>query len=259
MKLTEKLKKSDIVVGDDVKVAFVKTLKNQTGYPFNLTQNQVARMIYFFGSRRAAAKSTGGAQTTTREFTSLEKIFIHQAFEWFGFVVKTPEERKAAYKALTLRFRALMVFLKAHPAFITKDIKEALEMGGYKGVLKNIVMVVNENRQLVPRLIGSEKEERKDARPIAKLDTLLWDFQNIALDKLMMIVESIEPKDVKKANLGTKAKALRDIYAVVHMLKQGTKNPNMTFINFNVASSTATEKMSALTAYVAKNRETANT
>lgn len=256
---TKELEHNDIVIGDDIKVAFVKTLKSDTGYPFNLTENQVTRLIYFFGSRRISSKFSRGDMTATRDFTSMEKRFIEDAFNWFGYVVTNPDERKTAYKAVTLRFRNIMVFLKKRPAFITKGIKEALETGGYKGVLKNIVMVVDEHRRLVPRIIGNEKEEKNDVRPVARLDTMLWDFQNIALDKLMLIIESIEPTDIKKANLGTKAKALRDIYAVVHMLKQGTKNPNMTFINFNVGNSTPTQKLSALTSYVAKNRETSNT
>lgn len=225
---------------------------SDTGYPFNLKEEEVVKLIYFFGSRKASHKALASS-SKTHEFTTAEKKMLEKIFTWFGFVAMTPAERKAAYRAVISRFKSLCGFLRSHPAFITVSIKTALEEHGYLGILRNIVMVVSADGKIQPRVV--DDGQKKSTPPIGQLDSLMWEFQNVALDKLRMIVDSIEYKDVKKANLGMKSKALRDIYSVIHMVRLGNKNPNMTLVSVNVNTAEGKEKLAAYSTYVTKNRE----
>jgi hypothetical protein len=55
--------------------------------------------------------------------------------------------------------------------------------------------------------------------------------------------------------LGTKSKALRDIYAMIHMARQANKNPNLTLINLNVNTAAPKEKLITYSEYLTKNRQ----
>jgi hypothetical protein len=251
----EELKPTDIVTEN--KVAFVKTLKNQTGYPDNLTAEQICRMIYFFGARKLARKAVrvdGRFNTLSSKLLTSEKLAIGEIFKWYGY--KTPDERSfsAAYNAVTIKFKEILAFLKAHPAFITTEIYQALQTAGYTKAIQNVVLVIDENRKVVPRLVN--EKSKTEIAPLGKMETLLWEIQSTSLDKLMMILQNITIKDIQRANLGSKAKALRDIYAMVHMAKQTNKNPNLTLINLNVNTAEPKEKLGAYSDYLAKNRET---
>ncbi len=261
MNMITTLEKNDLIVENDgirASDTYKEKFVEATGYPFNLTENQVTRLIYFFASRRCSTRisKTGKKQvraTKVTEFTSMEKIFIDECFTWFNIVYKDKEQMAAAYRAVVAKYKKIIDFLRVRPAFITKGIHKALETGGYKAVLKNVIMVVDENRNVVPRLIGSE--EKENTIPLGKMESMLWQFQNVLTDKMMLILEAITPMDIKRANLGGKSKALRDLYSVMHMLKQGTKNPNMTLIGLNVNVAGPKEKLQAMTSYVIKNRE----
>ena len=245
------LKKEDLVIENPINEA--ASSGEDTGYPFNLTEDQVTKLIFFFAARRNASKAMSGAAAPTRDFTADESRMVKRIFGWFGFVAEQPIERMAAYKAVTNRFKTICDFLRNHPAYITVEIKKALEEGGYKRILSNIVMVVDKDGHVKPRVVTtSEKTVRP---PIGQLDALMWEFQNVALDKLRMIIDSIDYKDVKKSNLGMKSKALRDIYSVIHMVRLGNKNPNMTLVNINVNGSEPKDKLAAYSTYVSKNRE----
>ena len=248
--MAEELQTTDKVVENPLTV---RSHKNVTGYPFDLTPEEVMRLIYFFGSRKASAKAMNGPGGKLENFTANELSFLKECFGWFGFVAKTSDERRAAYRAVIIRFRTVLAFLRDHPAFLTKEIRDACEEHGYKRVLKNIVMVVDEHGQVKPRVVTDS--EKKHIIPIGKMDTMLWDFQNVALDKLKMIVDSITFADVKKSNLGAKSKAMRDIYSVIHMARQANKNPNMTLVNINVNADDTKQKMKSYTDYIARNRD----
>jgi hypothetical protein len=241
------LKKEDLVVENPVP----EGSHLDTGYPFKLTDLQVLKLIYFFSARRAASKALGNA-SAVRDFTTDENSLLKTFFQWFGFSASNDIEKRAAYRAVTFKFRAVYNFLKSHPAYITPGIKQALEEGGYQAALKNIVMVVGEDGKIQPRVVSHGTEKRLP--PIGQLDSLMWEFQNVALDKLRMIVDNITLKDVKKSNLGMKSKALRDMYAVIHMVRLGNKNPNLTLVNVNV-NAEPKDKLAAYGAYLQKNRE----
>lgn len=253
MELTEELKTDDRVVGEHQAIKS-KRGSVETGYPYDLTEDEVASLYYFFGARKANSKALGGASAATRDFTTDETRMLNKIMVWFGFVATNPRERKAAYRAVTIRFKAVSDFLRTHPAFITVPIRKALEECGYQRLLSNIVMVVSADGKIQPRVVGSD--QKKAITPIGQLDQLMWEFQNVALDKLRLIIDSIEPKDIKKSNLGMKSKALRDIYSVIHMVRLGNKNPNLTLVNVNVNSENK-DKLSAYGAYISKNREVA--
>lgn len=251
--MAKELEEKDIVVGNTLTIKRQKKKEDDEGYPFGLTHDQVVKLIYFYGSRRATKKMRGAA-TKKVAFSTGEKRFVDDAFEWFGFAPgENFTERNKAYMAMGFHFKEIQRWLKKHPAFITTDIHEALNECGFGNVLKNIVLVVDENRNIVPRVINPAS--RKDAIPLAQAETLMWEFQNIAMDKLMMIVRSIDPRDLKKATLGGKAKALRDIGALLHMQRSTNRNPNMALININVGASDSKEKLQSYNAYITKNRE----
>jgi len=239
------------------KVAFVKTLKEQTGYPHNLEPEQVVRLIYFFGARKLARKSIdvkGQSVVFADKFTASEKKALEHFFKWYGFA--TPDNRAfaAAYKALTARFKQLITFLRFHPAYITVEIYQALKTAGYEQSIKNIVLAIDKNRKIVPRL--AEGPSKNTVHPLGKMETMLWNIQAVSLEKIQMILNSISVKDIKKATLGNKAKSLRDIYSMLHMVKQGNKNPNMTLINLNVNTAEPKDKLRSYSNYINKNRET---
>lgn len=251
----EELKQSDIYLGDQ-KSVFVKTLKDTTGYPSNLTDNQVVRLIYFFGAKKLSRKSVntnamiGSHQTT---MLTTEKMAMEEIFKWYGFTA--PDERgfASAYKAVTMKFKQLLDFLRAHPAYITPEIYQALQTAGYSKTIQNIVLAIDENRKVVPRLVNESSKTM--VAPLGRMESMLWDLQSVSMDKLMLIINSITPKDIKAANLGSKSKALRDIYSMLHMVRMANKNPNTTLINLNVNTAEPREKLVSYSAYLSKNRE----
>lgn len=249
----KKLKETDLIV-EDPKI--VSGLKSDTGYIFNLTEEQVVKIIYFFGARKCAVKAIGtGSGSRLNTFTDIELKTLKMVLGWLGLLPadESEAELKKAYRALVVKFKNILDFLRARPAFITDEIYKALKQGGYERVLKNVIMVVDENRRVVPKVVDSTVKE--NIPPIGKADQLIWEIQNISLDKILTILQFITPKDIKKANLGVKSKALRDIFAMYHMSKINNKNPNLTLFNLNVYTSSQEEKLRSYQQYLTKNRE----
>jgi len=250
----DKVKPTDIITEN--KIAFVKKLNNQTGYPNDLTPEQIVRLIYFFGARKLARKSIRGDGVTKMLFdklSSIEREGIDKIFKWFGYTAPDKRSFASAYNAVTIKFKEVLTFLRTHPAYITTEIFQAIQTAGYSNAIKNIVLVIDENRKVVPRIINESSKSK--VAPLGKMETLLWEMQSMSMDKLMMILQNITIQDIKKANLGSKAKALRDIYAMLHMAKQGNKNPNMTLINLNVNTAEPKEKLVAYADYISRNKE----
>lgn len=238
---------------------FVKELRNITGYPFNLTEDQIVRIIYFFGSRRCSAKAA--ARTLDRskvkdkehKFALGEIEALKEFFHWFGYITDTNAKWFAAYKSFISRFKKTLDFLREHPAYVTKNIYQALETAGYKKILQSIILVADEHGQVQTRT--AEEGSGKQPIPLGKIESLIWDIQNITVDKIYALIQAITPKDMQKANLGSKSKAARDLMAMLHMIRQGSKNPNLTLTQINIGSSDSKEKLSAFHAYTQRNRE----
>jgi hypothetical protein len=251
----ETLLKSDKYFGDGTyEVRTVKESVSKTGYPFNLSESQVVRLIYFFGARKLAGRALTGGRPKVTEFNSTDLKALHVLFDWFGYgKPKEMDERRKSYQMCVINFKNMLVFLKTRPAFVTRYIYNALKICGYENALRNIIVVVDKSGKITTRLVA--EQHKKNIVPIAQADKLLWEIQNVSLDKMMMVLQSITYKDVLKANLGMKSKALRDIFSMYHMSKLNNKNPNMTLVNVNVNSADPQEKMNALSAYVIKNRE----
>ena len=182
----------------------------------------------------------------------MEKDFLKEAYGWFGFVAGNPAQFASSYRAVILRFKALLSFLKQRPAYITPDIHHALQTAGYKNVLRNVVMVMNEQGEMMPRLIASDS---KRPVPLGRLESDMLEFQNILSDKLLMIIQSITPADIAKANLGIKSKAARDLYSVVHLSRLQNKPMNPTLIGINISTSSVGEKLKGRYRYNIRNRE----
>jgi hypothetical protein len=262
-------------LGDQVKVG---SIKETTGYPFNLNEEQIVRIIYFMGSRRLSAKSAKYG-TSTQGFSSTEIVALRIFFDWFGLEISDPhylnksknlkknkkkdivkgtydnveEEFKKGYQLFLINFKKILGFLKVRPAFVTRDIYKALNIAGYGNITKKIIWVSDKTGNIKPRLVNEANQKNLPA--IAKMETLQYEIQATSLDKLAMILDSITPKDVRSANLGMKSKALRDIYSMYHMSRLNSKNPNLALININVNSSNSNEKLSVYSSYVNRNRE----
>lgn len=248
------IQEGDVYVTSDVAaMKEVKGAQSDTGYPFNLDEEKIVRLIYFFGARKLGAKAARKG-TETSKFTSTELLAIKQFFQWFGLVPGTvPREVSKAYQSVVIKFKTILGFLKIRPAFVTKDIYTALNTAGYQNITRNIIYVVNETGQITPRLLSNE--DQKTPIPLAQMDSMLWDMQNTTLDKMMLIVQSITPADIKKANLGMKSKAMRDLFAMYHMSKLNNKNPNLSLININVNATEQKNKLGIYQTYINKNRE----
>jgi hypothetical protein len=247
--------KTDIPLGEKPNRSV--SFENATEYPFGLTADQIVRFIYFFGARKCVMKS----QPTTGKnpgvvFGPVEAKVLDEIFGWFRIIQRDETEFRAAYRQVILKFKTVCEFLRKRPAFITTDIHMALKTAGYTNVLRNVVMVMNENREFVPRVVSSD--DKKNIIPLGKMEMQMWDFQNTLSDKMKLIIDSISLTDIKKANLGIKSKALRDLYSVMHMARLGTKNPNMSLVNVNVNVDGVKSKMQAVANYVIKNRENNN-
>lgn len=254
MENIEEIKPTDIYTQN--KVAFVKTLKNTTGYPDNLTPEQICRLIYFFGARKLDKKAAGVTalgKNFVDKFSEAEKLALKDYFKWFGYEVPDKRAFRASYNALTIKFKNILEFLRTHPAYITPEIYQAIKTGGYDRVISNVVLVIDENRKVVPRLVDSNF--KKDVIPLGQMETMMWQIQSTSLEKMKMILDNITIKDIKKANLGVKSKALRDIYAMIHMIRQANKNPNLTLINLNINASGTKEKLATYSEYLVKNKE----
>lgn len=251
----EPISKGDVIVGDPDTVRVIKTIKNTTGYPYNLCQDQIVRIIYFFGSRKLSTKALKSSNKSSN-FTSNELSALKIFMEWVGlneFDWKDTKELSKYYQMFIIKFKTILGFIKTHPAYVTKEIYSALKVAGYENVTRSIIFVVNDKRQLVPRLLSNS--EQKVAPPLVKMDALQWELQAISLDKMMMIIQSITPDDIRRANLGMKSKAFRDIHAAYHMSKLGNKNPNLALVNINVNTSEPAEKLKTYSQYITRNRE----
>lgn len=243
------VRSSDVYAGDNVQ--YRKSLKQDTGYPRNLTENQIVRLIYFFGARKMAAKSFGGK--VSKELSPLEKRAVDEFFKILGFTYKDKGDFLTAYKSLTQVFREVITFLRQRPAFLTKAIYDACKQCGYQSVVRNVVMVMDKHGNVVPRL--AIREDKQKLVPIGNVENLLWELQNVTLDKMMMIAQSIKMSDVQKANLGMKSKAFRDLFAAFHMARLQQKNPNLTLVSVNVNTADGNEKLRVFSSYIQKNRE----
>jgi len=242
------------------KETLVKSLHTQTPYPFNLTEEQVCRIIYFFGGRKLSMKGgsisaiKGGNRIPRSDrFTAVELLAMNDFFGWFSFSHDTKSELASAYMGLVARFKQTLDFLRRKPAYVTWNIYMALEAAGYKRILSQLITVVDESGKKQVRVIGAG--QKKDLVPLSKMDALLWDIQNLALDKMHMILLSIGPKDAARATLGNKSKAIRDIYSMIHLARQANRNPNMTLMQINIQGADPKEKLKAYGSYVTKNRE----
>jgi hypothetical protein len=247
------IEKTDIVIEDPV-IENNSNNSENTGYIFNLTEEQIVRIIHFFASRRNTAKALKtGSGSRLDNLTAGEMAALKEILSWFGIKPYRNSDLKKAYKTLVARFKMILEWLKVRPAFITTEIHKALEEGGYKRTLKNVVLVVDKDRKVVPKVVtGGGKNVMP---PIGKADQMLWEIQNMTLDKIMLILESIKPKDIKNAGLGVKSKALRDMFSMYHMSRLNNKNPNLTLVNFNVYQADKDEKLKVYQAYINRNKE----
>src|SRR6185436_10390202 len=241
-------RETDIIVENSTSLR--RSLKNATSYPFSLTEEQIVRLIYFFGGRRltveASKKARRGA-LATENFTNGELLCMKDFIPWFGL---QQNEFKASYLAITSHFKTIMDFLRSRPAFVTTAIYKALKTCGYESVSNQFVLVIDPEGNVRPRLLDQTTE--KKAVPLAKFETMLWDIQSISLDKIQLILQSISPNDIKKATLGNKSKAVRDLYSMLHMARLQQKNPNVALVNINLNSSDAPAKLGAFNQYIQK-------
>jgi hypothetical protein len=245
------MKASDLFTEGKVRV--LKGIKSATGYPFSLNEEQIQKMVYFFGARRLGAKARGSGGVKSANFTKAEQLALDDLFGYFGLTYSDDTERAKCYRMLIVKFKQVLDFLKVRPAFITKDLYEALKEAGYSNIIKSVVFVVDEHNQVVPRLVKSP--DQSQPIPIAKMEMLMWDIQNTTLDKLKLIVDSITLSDIKKANLGSKSKAMRDLFAMFHMSRLNNKNPNQTLIGISINASEPKDKLNIYGKYINRNRE----
>ncbi len=237
------------------KIRLINNIKNDTGYPDGLNSNQIVRLIYYFGSRKMAAKSRKHQEGVFKKgYAQWEKDCLEDFFSWYGITYENKEQFEAGVKMLSIKFRNLLLFLKKRPAFVTKDIYDALKNAGYNNIIKNVVFVIDKNRNVVPRL-AEDNRQGKETIPFGKMEATLWDIQNLALDKMLLIIQNITPKDIKKANLGMKSKALRDIYAMFHMSRLNQNNPNLSLVNLEIHTSAPEDKLKVYNTYISNNRE----
>lgn len=258
----DEVKNNDIIV--DAKDILVNSLKTETPYPFQLKEDQIVRLIYFFGARKLSNKQSnqyakklikvGEKLEGDERFTAIELFTLAEYYKWFRFSADTKAERKMAYKGVCVKFKVILDFLRKRPAYITLNIYNAMQVAGYMQVLKSVVVVVDREGKKTIRLVKANSDPRSVV-PVGKMESMMWDIQNIALDKMMMILTSISPNDVRKATLGNKAKAMRDIYSFLHMARQANKNPNMTLMQINVNSAEPTDKLKGFSNYITKNRD----
>ena len=241
------------------RVVRAQRLSEQTGYPGGLSADQVCSLVLFYVGRRALTQSKMIRPLGVLAFTREEVMAVRGFAKWWGFEV--PKEvmdkkgLKPVYMAICGKYKGIIDFLKTHPAYVTHPIYEALKAGNYKSVISNIVFVTDELGNTVPRIARAGAEGPRAITPVGQTEALLWEIQGVAMDKLMMVMRSITLKDIEKSTLGMKAKALRDIYSVVHMARIGVKSPNLTLVQMNVNRAEGKDKLKGFSGYVNKNRE----
>lgn len=225
-------------------------------YPFGLSEMQIVRIIYFYGSRRSVAKAAKKKLAPLSEMSRTELKILKEFCEWFGLDWQFNDDYWKAYKMLNMKFKAICSFLKHRPGYVTTQIYRAFKECGYVNVIQSIVWVLNENKQLVPKIAKvMDAHASSKMVPVARMEQTLWNIQNTSLDKMQMILESITLNDIKKANLGMKSKAFRDIFAAYHMARIQNKTPNQALINLEIHTAEPTEKLNVFAAYLNKNRE----
>lgn len=253
------LHKGDKVV-DPTKTVMTYDAK-ATDYPFGLDEAKVVKLISFFGARKAqkeyATKQKGAGRPSEKKEKGLynvyEKEFLTKAGEWFDIKVASEEDMRKLMVFIVPRFKVVLSFLRSRPAFVTSSIYKALDIGGYRSYLNSVVMVVDKKGEMRPRVLSDSQKNSNP--PLARLEVNQWELQSMAMDKMMLIMQSITAKDVKKSNLGIKSKALRDIYSMYHMSRIQNKSPNLTLVNVNIDKDSPESKLTAYSAYIQKNRE----
>ena len=237
-------------IGKDVRmIPYQDTGKSE--YPFDLTEIQVVRIIHFFGARKAETAVMG----RDKPFTPFDKLFLKDAFSWFNLTIQAREDERKAYNIVTLNLKKLLDFLKKRPAFVTRDIYLACKASNYQTVTSVIAFVTDEYGNFIPKMLGGSHRRSVNVAPLGKMEAVLWNIQNMAVDKMQMILQNITPTDVRKANLGMKSKAFRDIFAAFHMARLQNKSPNQTLVNLQIHTAEPADRLRVFSQTVQHNRD----
>jgi hypothetical protein len=237
-------------IGQDVKmIPYQDTGKSE--YPFDLSESQVARLIFFFGARKGETAVMG----RDKPFTDFDKEFLTDAFGWFNLTIQAREDIRKAYNIVTLNFKKILDFLKKRPAYVTRDIYLACKAGNYATVTSVIAFVTDEHGNFIPKMTGGSHRRSINVVPLGKMEAVLWNIQNMAVDKMQLILQNITPTDVKRANLGMKSKAFRDIFAAFHMARLQNKSPNQTLVNLQIHTADPADRLRVFSQTVQHNRD----
>lgn len=236
------------LIGQDIKETPYKDT-GKSEYPFDLTEEQITRIIYFFGARKIETVNGG------KEFTDFDRTFFLDAHSWMNLTELAREDEKKAYKMLCLNFKQILEFLKKRPAFVTRDMYLACRAAGYRSVTSVIAFSMDEHGNWVPRMTGGVGKRSINTVPLGKMEAVLWNIQNLAVDKMQMILQEIKVSDVRKANLGMKSKAFRDIFAAFHMARLQNKSPNQTLVNLSVHTAEPADRLRVFSQTVQHNRD----
>ena len=238
---------TESLIGQDIKDEYTDTGKSE--YPFDLSENQIVRIIHFFGVRKIETKDGGPA------FTDFDRIFFRDAYSWLNLQEQNREDEKKAYKLFCLNFKQILEFLKKRPAFVSRDIYMACRDSGYRSVTSVIAFSTDEHGNWVPRMTGGVSKRSVNVVPLGKMEAVLWNIQNLAVDKMQMILQEIKVADVRKANLGMKSKAFRDIFAAFHMARLQNKSPNQTLVNLQIHTAQPADRLRVFSQTVQHNRD----
>lgn len=237
-------------IGQDIKMLpYEDTGKSE--YPFDLTEVQIVRILHFFGVRKSETAIMG----RDKPFTDFDRLFLTDAFSWFNLTVAAREDEKKAYKIVTLNLKQILEFLKKRPAYVTRDIYLACLASNYASVTSIIAFSVDEHGNFVPRMTGNASKRSVNVVPLGKMEAVLWNIQNLAVDKMQMILQNINMSDLRKANLGMKSKAFRDIFAAFHMARLQNKSPNQTLVNLQIHTAEPADRLRVFSQTVQHNRD----
>ena len=220
-------------------------------YPFDLTEEQTTRLIFFFGARKGETAKMG----RDKPFTDFDRTFLVDAYSWFNLTIQARESERVAYNLITLNFKKILDFLKKRPAFVTRDMYLACKAGNYTTVTSVIAFTTDEHGNFVPKITGSVGNRSMNVVPLGKMEAVLWNIQNMAVDKMQMILQNITPTDVRRTNLGMKSKAFRDIFAAFHMARLQNKSPNQTLVNLQIHTAEPADRLRVFSQTVQHNRD----
>ena len=187
-------------------------------YPWKANEDEIKKLLYWLNLA----------------FERNIKYPYHYAFQESGMMDKVglrkfeqEDPKKFNYKCWS-KMKYLMIGLTWHPALLTEELKELIEANpDLKRLIqtKEYKLVKSGNEGVIVKV------DDKNITPLVQEQAVKDNIMEGMMDKLELMIQSMTPKKIEKANLGVLTKSFENIMKGYLMFKDEVGPKNMTQIN----------------------------